>query len=207
LLEAPTIDNVILYFQSLYSENSKFELRGINIEKVQANVDQNLDNNITNSDLSGNTTQEPKTTDISCLCRQCYAISLYSICFSVIEQCTYWDSNTVSAVAYFGTTLYNNTGIHMSSDLPRKLEICGTEMHVKLQVNIQGVVNDKAESKLSIESLIWLGDYCMSRIFQRTSIKNMSYSLLAYDDSSPTSTVHFVKNIKDKHTLLILSLN
>ncbi len=50
--------------------------------------------------------------------------------------------------------------------------------------------------------LIWLGDYCMSCIFQKTSIKNMSYSLLAYDDddSSPTSTVHFVKNIQDKHT-------
>ena len=32
----------------------------------------------------------------------------------------------------------------------------------------------------------------------------MSYSILAYydDDSSPTSTVHFVKNIKDKHTLV-----
>ena len=47
LLEAPNIDNVILYFQSLYSENSQFELRGINIEEVQANFDPNLDNNIT----------------------------------------------------------------------------------------------------------------------------------------------------------------
>ncbi len=215
LLEAPNINNVILYFQSLYSENSQFELRGINIEEVQANVDQNLDNNITNSDLSCNTTQEYKSADISCFCRQCCAISLYSICYSVIKPCTYWDSNTVSAVVYFGTTLYNNTGIYMSSDIPRKVEICGTEMHVKLQANIQGVVNDKTESKLNIESLIchtnentgfliWLGDYCMSCIFQRTSIKDMSYSILAYDDgdSSPTSAVHFVKNIKDKHTLV-----
>ena len=215
LLEAPNIDNVILYFQSLYSENSQFELRGINIEEVQANVDPNLDNNITNSGLSGNTTQESKSIDISCWCRQCCAISLYSICYSVIKSCTYWDSNTVSAVVYFGTTLYNNTGIHMSSDIPRKVEICGTEIHVKLQANIQGVLNDKAQSKLNIESLIchtkentgfliWLGDYCMSCIFQKTSIKNMSYSLFAYDDddSSPTSTVHFVKNIRDKHTLV-----
>ena len=215
MLEAPNINNVILYFQSLYSENSQFELRGINIEEVQANVDQNLDNNITNSDLSCDTTQEYKSADISCFCRQCCAISLYSICYSVIKPCTYWDSNTVSAVVYFGTTLYNNTGIYMSSDIPRKVEICGTEMHVKLQANIQGVVNDKTESKLNIESLIchtnentgfliWLGDYCMSCIFQRTSIKDMSYSILAYDDgdSSPTSAVHFVKNIKDKHTLV-----
>ncbi len=215
LLEAPNIDNVILYFQSLYSENSQFELRGINIEEVQANFDPNLDNNITNSDLSGNTTQESKSIDISGLCRQCCAISLYSICYSVIKSCTYWDSNTVSAVVYFGTTLYNNTGIHVSGDIPRKVEICGTEIHVKLQANIQGVFIDKAQSKLNIESLIshtnentgfliWLEDYCMSCIFQKTSIKNMSYSLLAYDDddSSPTSTVHFVKNIKDKYTLV-----
>ncbi len=103
----------------------------------------------------------------------------------------------------------------MSSDIPQKVKICETEMHVKLQDNIQGVVNDKAQGKLNIENLIchtnentgfliWLGDYCMSCIFQKTSIKNMSYSLLAYDDedSSPTSTVHFVKNIEDKHTLV-----
>jgi hypothetical protein len=108
----------------------------------------------------------------------------------------------------------------MSSDIPQKVEICGTEMHVKLQANIQGVVNDKTESKLNIESLIchtenvtgfliWLGDYCMSCIFQKTSIKNMSYSILAYDDddSSPTSSVHFVKNIKDKHTLVDVIFN
>ena len=200
LLEAPTIDSVILYFQSLYSEN-----RGINIEEVQ-----------TSGDLLGNSSKESKTIDVSYLCRQCCAISLYSICYSVVKPCNYWDSNTVAAVVYFGTTLYNNTGIHMSSDIPQKVKICGTEIHVKLQANIQGVVKDKAQGKLNIESLIichtnentgfliWLGDYCMSCIFQKTSIKNMSYSLLAYDDddSSPTSTVHFVKNIKDTHTLV-----
>ncbi|CAB3979240.1 ATP-dependent DNA helicase PIF1 [Paramuricea clavata] len=215
LLEAPNINNVILYVQSLYSENSQFELRGINIEEVQANSDQNLNNSIRNTALSGNTSEESKSTDVSCLCRQCCAISLYSICYSVIKACNYWDSNTVAAVVYFGTILYNNTGINTSRDIPQKVEICGTEIHIKLQSNIQGVVNDKAESKLHIESLIcpsnentgfliWFGLYCISCIFQKTSIKNMSYSILAYDDddSSPTSTVHYIKNIKDKHTLV-----
>jgi hypothetical protein len=100
-------------------------------------------------------------------------------------------SNTVTAVVYFGTTLYNNTGINTSRDIPQKVEICGTEVLVKLQANIQGVVYDKAKSKLHIESLIchanentgiliWFGDYCISCIFQKTSIKNMSYSILAY---------------------------
>ena len=49
---------------------------------------------------------------------------------------------------------------------------------------------------------MWIGDYCISCIFQKTSIKNMSYSILAYDDSSPTCTAHYIKNIKDKHTLV-----
>ena len=215
LLEAPNINNVILYFQSLYSENSRFELKGINIEEVQANGDQNLNNNIRNSALSGNASEESESTDVSCLCKQCYAISLYSICYSVIKPCNYWDSNTVAAVVYFGTTLYNNTGINTSCDIPQKVEICGNEIHVKLQANIQGVVYDKAKSKLHIESLIchtnentgffiWFGDYCISCIEYETSINNMSYSILAHDDddSSPTCTAHYIKNIKDKHTLV-----
>jgi hypothetical protein len=98
--------------------------------------------------------------------------------------------------------------------------VSGTEVHVKLQANIQGVVYDKAESKLHIESLIchtnentgfliWFGDYCISCIFQKTSIKNMSYSILAYDDddNSPTCTTHYIKNIKDKHTLVNVIFN
>ena len=193
LLEAPNINNVILYFQSLYSENSQFELRGINIEEVQANGDQNLNNKIRNSALSGNVSEESESTDVSCLYKQCCAVSLYSICYSVIKPCNYWDSNTVAAVVYFGTTLYNNTGINTSHDIPQKVEICGNEIHVKLQANIQGVVYDKAKSKLHIESLIchtnentgfliWFGDYCISCIFQKTSINNMSYSILAYDE-------------------------
>jgi hypothetical protein len=215
LLEAPNINNVILYFQSLYSENSQFELRGINIEEVQANGDQNLNNKIRNSALSGNASEESESTDVSCLYKQCCAISLYSICYSVIKPCNYWDSNTVAAVVYFGTTLYNNTGINTSCDIQQKVEICGYEIDVKLQANIQGIVYDKAKTKLHIESLIchtnentgfliWFGDYCISCIFQKTSIKNMSYSILAYDDddSSPTFTAHYIKNIKDKHTLV-----
>jgi hypothetical protein len=75
--------------ESLYSENNQFELRGINIEEVQTNGDQNLNNSIRNSDLSGNGSEESKSTDVSQLCRQCCAISLYLICYSVIKPCNY----------------------------------------------------------------------------------------------------------------------
>ena len=149
-----------------------------------------------------------------CLCRQCCAISLYSICYSVIKPCNYWDSNTISAVVYFGTTLYNNTGINTwsSSDLPQKIKICGTDVHIQLQANYQGVVSDNAESKLNIASvichcdentgfLIWLGGYCISCIFHGT-LKKKLYSILAYDEDHSPVTTHYIKNIEDKHTLV-----
>ncbi|CAB3983248.1 Hypothetical predicted protein [Paramuricea clavata] len=166
----------------------------------------------------GNASEESKSTDAQFLLiyvNNAVQFQYTRFVSSVIKPCNYWDSNTVSAVVYFGTTLYNNTGINTSRDIPQKVEICGNEIHVKLQANIQGVVYDKAKSKLHIESLIchtdentgfliWFGDYCISCIFQKTSIKNMSYSILAYDDddSSPTSIAHYIKNIKDKHTLV-----
>ena len=99
LLEAATINHVILYFQSLYSENSQFELKGINIDKVQINGIQSINNISKNCELSNNVSLE-------CSFRQCCAISLYSSCYSVVKSCNYWDSNTVAAVAHFGTSLY-----------------------------------------------------------------------------------------------------
>jgi hypothetical protein len=111
LLEATNINNVILYFQSLYSVNIQYELTGINIEEVRANGDQNLNNCIRNSGLSGNGSEESKSTDVFQLCRQCCAISLYSICYSVIKPC----NKSKHSVVYFGTKLYNNTGINAST--------------------------------------------------------------------------------------------
>ena len=89
---------------------------------------------------------------ISCLCLQCYAVSLYSICYSTIESCKCWNETTLTEIVYFCTILYNNTGIRTCTDLPEKVEICGAEVHLTLQRNFQGVVNDSLESQLNIES-------------------------------------------------------
>ena len=50
LLEAATIDDVVLHFQSLYIENSQFEIKGVNIEQVDPS-DINLPDNFQNSDF------------------------------------------------------------------------------------------------------------------------------------------------------------
>ena len=89
LLEAATINHVVLHFQSLYSDNSQFELKGVNIDEVPVQLAslQNLNNNVRNDELLDNTLQESECAGVLCLCRQCCAISLYSICYSVIKPC------------------------------------------------------------------------------------------------------------------------
>jgi hypothetical protein len=106
LLEASSINHVILHFQSLYNENSQYEIRGVNIGQVQATDNQNLTENMGNADLSSEVLTETASVDISSICVQCCAVSLYSICYSTIKPCSYWDENTVAAVACFDTVLY-----------------------------------------------------------------------------------------------------
>ena len=44
-------------------------------------------------------------------CKQCCAIGVYAICYSVIKPCGYWASGTLSALASNGNTLYNVIGV------------------------------------------------------------------------------------------------
>ena len=170
LLEAASIDHVILHFQSLYNENSQFEIKGVNIQQVSASdINQNLLDNVENSDFKefesvheqnltnntgtsdmtpSNVFSDTKSANFSCWCLQCCAVSLYSICYSTVKPCNYCNETTVTEIAYFGTILYNNTGMRTRTDLPRKVEICGAEVHVTLQNHFEGVVNNNLESQI-----------------------------------------------------------
>jgi hypothetical protein len=213
LLEASSINHVILHFQSVYNEKSQYEMRGVNIGQVQTTDNQNLTDNMGNADLSSEVLTETASVDISCTCVQCCAVSLYSICYSTIKPYSYWDENTVVAVTYFGTVLYNNTGIYNSTHLPQRVELCGIDVHVKLRRNYEGVLNDKLESQLNLKRMIchsddestgfllWLGSYCISCMFQ-TTLRKTSYSILAYKDDRSSPTAHFFKNIDSEHTLV-----
>ena len=231
LLEAATIDDVVLHFQSLYIENGQFEIKGVNIEQVDAsdiNLPDNFQNsdfkeveyanqhnfadNIGTSDVPFNVFSDTESANFSCLCLQCCAVSLYSICYSTIKSCKYWNETTLTEIVYFGTILYNNTGIRTCTDLPEKVEICGAEVHLTLHRNYQGVVNDNLESQLNIESLIchrnesscfllWLENYCISCIFHG-NLRETLCSVLAYDIADSSPVVHFYKNANDKQILI-----
>ncbi|CAB3996650.1 Hypothetical predicted protein [Paramuricea clavata] len=70
---ASGLTNDLYAQQSLYGENSQFELRGINIEEVQANGDQNLNNSIRNSDLSANTKIKDEIVNYEIQFLSCYS--------------------------------------------------------------------------------------------------------------------------------------
>ena len=121
----------------------------------------------------------------------------------------------MAAVVHFGTTLYNNTKISIPRDIPKKIQIHGTEIVVKLQTNIKGVITDKVESKLNIESiiphtnentgfLIWFGNYCISCIFQATSINNMSYSMSCFSQLTHSERKRVMKNHRQTTLMTIL---
>ena len=41
------------------------------------------------------------------LCKQCCAVAVYAMCYSVINPCGYWTSGTLSALVSNRNTLYN----------------------------------------------------------------------------------------------------
>ncbi len=113
LLEATNMNNAIHYLQSVNRRNDYFELKAVVIREGEAVSDDTDDiiGDTDNSYLPCKDAPETKTPDFSCLYQQCSTISLYSICYSVIKPCNYWNSNTVAEVVHFGTLLYNDIGV------------------------------------------------------------------------------------------------
>ena len=73
LLEVPSLDSLVHYFQSIH--NDIFEVRGVQIENIQNRmVSQNSLNETINFNL-------------------CFAIALYSLCYSIMKSCNYWNYN------------------------------------------------------------------------------------------------------------------
>ena len=129
LVEAKTVNNVIEHFQTSCNENSQFELKAIVIKELgkvsgSSSSEINITDNIGITDFVLGSSKESKIADISCSqCKQCSAISFYSICYSNLKPSNYWDSKTVAAVVNFGTTLYDDAGIITKAENLKKKKI------------------------------------------------------------------------------------
>ena len=74
LLEVPSLDSLVHYFQSIH--NDIFEVRGVQIENIQ------------NRMVSQNSLNETINFNLSC------AVALYSLCYPIMKSCNYWNYNS-----------------------------------------------------------------------------------------------------------------
>ena len=115
-----------------------------------------------------------------CCCKQCCAIVVYAMCYSVVNPCGYWTSGILSALASNGNTLYNVMDVKshiMPVDLPEGESISGAEINLTVCAVSNGILScNLAESKSVLKMCIskhrhdvtgflsWIGTYCISCI-------------------------------------------
>ena len=125
-LEIPPMHKLVQYFQSLYTcrNEDTYELKGVHISNFEV-------------DLSSSSVEYCSISNVNslyqCSCKQCCAIAVYAMCYSVINPCGYWTSGTLSALASNGNTLYSVMGVKrhiMPVDLPESESIGGAEINL-----------------------------------------------------------------------------
>ena len=93
ILEVPSLDSLVHYFQSIHN-NDIFEVRGVQIENIQ------------NRMVSRYSVNETTNFNLSC------AIALYSLCYSVIKPCNYWNYNSsLPTIVNNGKNMFRKTSL------------------------------------------------------------------------------------------------
>ena len=176
LLEIPSMHKLVQYFQSLYTCRNEdiYELKGVHIANFEV-------------DLCSSSVEYCSISNVNslyqCSCKQCCAIAVYAMCYSVINPCGYWTSGTLSALASNGNTLYNVMGV--------KVQINLTVFAVRNGVLCCNLAESKSVLKMCISKhchevtgfLSWIGTYCISCVVQqRSRVKNFCF-LVGYAES------------------------
>ena len=142
---------LVQYFQSLYTSRNEdiFDIRGVHIANFEV-------------DLCSSSVEYCSISNVNslyqCSCKQCCAIAVYAMCYSVINPCGYWTSGTLSALASNGNTLYNVMGVKrhiMPTDLPESESISGVQINLTVFAVRNGVLCcNLAESKSVLKMCI-----------------------------------------------------
>ena len=126
LLEVPSTQGLVQYFQTIHSLSDNYELRGVQISTYEVTRVNNL------------------REEHNCSCKQCSAVGLYAMCYSVAKSCSYWNFRTLCCIADQGNKLYRNMGINRClkmADLYTSLDICGVEISVQLKAQSYGMLS------------------------------------------------------------------
>ena len=192
LIEIVSVANLVEYFETFYAQlhHNAFEMRGVEISLAEDERRECC--------FEGHIIEQRSETNI-CSCKQCCAISFYSICFSVIKPCIYWDSDTLVAIIENGNTFYRSLNInvdkHVSvNDLPNKLQICGADINVVFVEKRQGTLSYNMSNQVlhqfifdnkknNTGFLLWFSTYCLSCIFQHQTRGTTKFAVSAFDDS------------------------
>ena len=114
---------------------------------------------ISNSDASSHccthTVAQEKVNDNSIFNTQRYYIYIYSICFSTIKRCTYWNYQTEDAIVEHAIELFDET--LNKSDLPESIRICGSTLEVTYTSRHEGTLCLSSEvSKAALAELVFV---------------------------------------------------
>ena len=206
LLDISSIHNLVQYFQSLYGGTDVYELKGLKIRIYQ--YDMAIDTNV--KDALNTSDQH------ICFKKHCFAIALYSICYSIISPCSYWNSNTLGAIIQNGSQLNKTMGSehHLTSlKIPETVTIFGTNINVTLKEVYQGQLSDLTESRISLETLIlrnqsgktgflmWISSHCIACIYQQNTKVKQLFSLVTYEDRDAPVMKH-IKHISGVNKLV-----
>ena len=160
LLEVNTLNELINYFQGLYQNpNVLFELKGVPINEKQCDMTDISDQQLSAVPLEANHTDAEITTiHIPLLC--CCATSFYSICFSIIKYCGYWNSQTLDRITdhankFYKEKLNGNNHPLTINNFPRTLQIYDADINIAFNLEKQGILCCTSPgSKLLLQKLI-----------------------------------------------------
>ena len=205
LLDIPSKDNLIQYFQSLYGIHQMYELKGLQITKYDITTSNNVKDILKNTSLDQH----------KCLKNNCFAVAFYSICYSIISSCSYWNSKTLDAIIQNGSELNNvikNDYHSKSINIPENVTIFGMTIKVDVSKVSHGKLTSLPENMISLKTLILknygktgflmcISSYCIACIYQQNTKEKQLFSLLAYEDSI-SSTMRHIKLTKTQSSFL-----
>ena len=164
LLKIKSMHKLIQYFQSLYGNEHK----GVHIAHFEVDI---FSSSVKYWSISN-------VNSYQCSCKQCCAVAVYAMCYSVINPCGYWTLRTLSAHVGNRNTLYNVMAVKrhfMPVDLPQSVSISGAEINLTFRtVSTCVLCCNLAESKSVLKMcfskhchdvtgfLLWIGTYCIS---------------------------------------------
>ena len=150
------------------------------------------------------------TNHIPLLC--CCATSFYSICFSIIKYCGYWNSQTLDRITdhankFYKEKLNGNNHPLTINNFPRTLQIYDADINIAFNLEKQGklllqkLITDNTKDNTGF--LMWISNYCFSYIFQhnymKTKAKSVKYYIIRF---SPSGTLDIFEKINDINFLI-----